>query len=336
MAKVASILSRVAEVAGLVATPLLPADYLKLLRPHAKQARVEAVRDEAPGVKTLVLRPARGWQGHRAGQHVRVGLAVEGRLVGRTYTISSAPGGDRIEITIKAQGRVSHALHALEVGTFVTIGAAAGDFILPDGARRLLFVTAGSGITPIAAMLRDCAARGAMPDIVHVHYTRDEMIFGEELRTLAVDHPSYHLIEVNTASGRTPVRENVADWCERETWACGPQALLDELAAICPRLHVERFRATLAVIPNARGGRVHFATSAVSATADGATPLLHVAEAAGLAPPNGCRMGICHTCDASLVSGCVRDLRTGTTIDEPGARIQVCVCAAAGDVELSL
>jgi hypothetical protein len=47
-------------------------------------------------------------------------------------------------------------------------------------------------------------------------------------------------------------------------------------------------------------------------------------------------MGICHTCDSTLVSGCVRDLRTGTSIDEPGARVQICVCAAAGDVELSL
>jgi len=47
-------------------------------------------------------------------------------------------------------------------------------------------------------------------------------------------------------------------------------------------------------------------------------------------------MGICHTCDATMTSGCVRDLRTGTTLDEPGTRIQLCVCAAAGDVELKL
>jgi len=47
-------------------------------------------------------------------------------------------------------------------------------------------------------------------------------------------------------------------------------------------------------------------------------------------------MGICHTCDTTLLAGCVRDLRTGERIDEPGTRIQVCVCAAAGDVELAL
>jgi hypothetical protein len=47
-------------------------------------------------------------------------------------------------------------------------------------------------------------------------------------------------------------------------------------------------------------------------------------------------MGVCHTCDATLVSGCVRDLRTGQRVDEPGARVQPCVCAAAGDVDLDL
>jgi ferredoxin len=47
-------------------------------------------------------------------------------------------------------------------------------------------------------------------------------------------------------------------------------------------------------------------------------------------------MGICHSCDVTLTAGCVRDLRTGQRIDEPGSRIQTCVCAAAGDVELAL
>ena len=359
MTKVASTLwSRLGEVASLVATPLLPSHYVELLRPlsatHAHKARVEAIRDEAPGVKTLVLRPGRGWQGHRAGQHVRVGVAIDGRLVTRTYSISSPPERRGcIELTIKAQGRVSNALHALEPGAFVTLGAPAGEFVLPADATRVLFVTGGSGITPIAAMLRSFAARAAMPDVVHVHYARtsEDMIFGEELRSLAVDHPSYRLIEIHTRVDPrrfdgVRLAQRVPDWRSRETWACGPQSLLDAIAVVYPphgtgdavsRLHVERFRAALAVLPaNATGGRVRFAASAVDRDADATTPLLHVAEQAGLAPRHGCRMGICHTCDSTLVSGCVRDLRTGAAIDEPGARIQICVCAAAGDVELSL
>jgi hypothetical protein len=47
-------------------------------------------------------------------------------------------------------------------------------------------------------------------------------------------------------------------------------------------------------------------------------------------------MGICHSCTATLRRGCVRDLRNGSIIDEPGARVQICVCAAAGNVDLEL
>ncbi|MEO6776136.1 MAG: ferredoxin reductase [Kofleriaceae bacterium] len=392
MKSVASIWSRLGEVASLVATPLLPSHYVELLRPlaatHARQARVEAIRDEAPGVKTLVLRPGRGWRAHRAGQHVRIGVAIDGRLVTRTYSISSPPErrGGCIDLTVKAQGRVSNALHALDLGAFVTLGVPSGEFVLPQALEeamphgelvrmrpRVLFLTGGSGVTPVVAMLRSLALRAAMPDVVHVHYARTaaDVIFGEGLRALAVDHPSYRWIEIHTVADRrrfdaTRLAALVPDWQVREAWACGPQSLLDAIGAAYrapdhggaalhatpdgsqagpveaprPRLHVERFRAALAVLPpNASGGRVRFAGDAPQATevdADATTPLLHVAERAGLAPRHGCRMGICHTCDSTLVAGCVRDLRTGTAIDEPGARIQICVCAAAGDVELAL
>jgi ferredoxin len=101
-------------------------------------------------------------------------------------------------------------------------------------------------------------------------------------------------------------------------------------------LRIERFAAALAPMPaNDSGGRVRFLSSRSEVRSDGRTPLLRVAEDAGLTPPHGCRMGICHSCDATLVAGCVRDLRTGD-LAEPGARIQICVCAPAGDVDLDL
>lgn len=352
MTKVASTRwSWLGDLAALVATPLLPSHYVALVRPlaasHTRQARVEAVHDDAPGVRTLVLRPGRGWRSYRPGQHVRIGVAIAGRIATRTYSISSSP--DRRDgcftITVKAQGRVSRALvHDVEVGTFVSVGAPEGDFVIPEGAPvRPLFITGGSGITPVASMIRTFALRGTMPDVVHVHYARttEDVIFGEELRAIAVDHPSYRLIVITTADdprrfSAARLNELVGDWRTRECWACGPQSLLDAVTATVPGVRIERFRAALAVLPANGGGRVRFAASAVDAAADGHTSLLQVAEGAGLSPPHGCRMGICHTCDATMISGCVRDLRTGTALDEPGTRIQLCVCAAAGDVELKL
>ncbi len=320
------------KVWSLFATPLLPAHYLALVAPGMApgQARIEAVRDEAPGVFTLVLRPGRGFRAHRAGQHVRVGIAIDGRITTRTYSISSAPGDRKVEITVKAQGRVSNALVAAPVGTFVALGQPEGDFTFPEHVPALL-VTAGSGITPIASMVRTHALR----DVVHVHYTRGEMIFGEELLVLALDNPGYRLIINPARFGAAMLDRLVPDWRSRACLACGPERLLEPVAALLPDARVERFRARLATPPaQTHGGLVQFGKTIVPA--DGDTPLLHVAERAGLTPRAGCRMGICHTCDVTMVSGCVRDLRTNACIDEPGARIQLCVCAAAGDVELSL
>jgi len=78
------------------------------------------------------------------------------------------------------------------------------------------------------------------------------------------------------------------------------------------------------------GGTVTFAASGRSVRADGATTLLEAGERAGVLPPFGCRMGICHTCVVNLVDGRVRDLRTGAEY-EPGSRVQTCVTAPAGD-----
>jgi ferredoxin-NADP reductase len=352
----AAIWSRITNLVGLVATPLVPSHYVALVSPlaatHARKARVVAVTDETADTRTLTLRPGRGWQTHRAGQHVRIGLAVDGRIATRTFSISSAPerSDGCITITVKAQphGRLSPALvREVAVGSYVSIGLPEGDFVLPEALpAKLGFITAGSGITPVMAMLRSLAGRGDLPDIAHVHHAKHarDVIFGDELRALAAAHPRYRLHIVY--SSKEPRRfseqrldELVPDWRERETWACGPEGLLDAVESCFAgrALHVERFGAKLAPVPaDAAGGQVRFATSQSITRTDGRTSLLVVAEQAGVSAPHGCRMGICHTCDTTLISGCVRDLRTGERIDQAGVRIQVCVCAAAGDVELAL
>jgi ferredoxin len=104
-------------------------------------------------------------------------------------------------------------------------------------------------------------------------------------------------------------------------------------------LHIERFRAQLADVPDdAVGGQAtfHAPDGEVTAEADASTPLLRVAEDAGLNPQHGCRMGICHTCDVPLLAGRVRDLRTGEIIEEAGRQVQICIAGAAGDCEIGL
>jgi ferredoxin len=83
------------------------------------------------------------------------------------------------------------------------------------------------------------------------------------------------------------------------------------------------------------GGLITFADSGIDATNDG-RPLLEQAEAAGLTPENGCRMGICHTCTRRKTRGAVKNLITGAVSTTDEEDVQICVSAPLGDVELAL
>jgi stearoyl-CoA 9-desaturase NADPH oxidoreductase len=348
------------------AFPLRVSHYLELLNPlwnrHALLARVEKVWDETKDARTLTLRPGVKWRTFRAGQHIRVGVPIAGMHHTRTYTISSPPerGDGCITITVKAilGGRISHHLvRQVKVGDYLPIGLAHGDFYLPDAQPVLpLFMTAGSGITPAISMLRSLVARSRLPDSVHIHYSPHEfdVIFGKELTELAAAHPAYHFHQVFTHEygelkqtkgyfHAEQLARLCPDWRLRDVYVCGPAPLLTaverhfEAAQLLPHLHIERFRAELAPVPiDSVGGTVRFARSQLSRTADAATNLLRVSEDAGLNPAHGCRMGICHTCNTKLISGCVRDLRTGRILNEAGSIVQTCVSATVGDCELDL
>ena len=371
MSVVSTARARVTDVVNLFATPLKASHYVELVNPlwssHKLQARVEAVWDETKDSRTITLRPSRNWRRHRAGQHVRLGVPIDGRRFTRTYSISSSPerrdGCITITVKVLDGGRMSgHLVRNLDVGSYLPIGLPQGDFLVPESTPvRPLFITAGSGVTPVMSMLRTWDIVGNMPDVVHLHYAphRYDVIFGSELEKLGTTRHRYRYEPVLTRDGAdTPstdhhfsgaqLDELCPDWRQREVWACGPQSLLESVeehfatAGRARAVHIERFRAPMAEIPDdAAGGNVTFTTAgtdgtAVAALADATTPLLRVAEDAGLNPAHGCRMGICHTCDVPIVAGRVRDLRTGELIDEPGRAVQICISGAAGDCEIEL
>ena len=361
-----SIRTAIASLADMFAYPLRHSHYLELVNPlwtqHVLKARVVSVWDDTADTRTLTLRPGRGWRSHRAGQFVRLGVPIDGKRHTRTYSISSAPGRDDgcITVTVKAidGGRVSqHLARNVKVGSYLPLGEPQGEFVMPESMPvHPLFITGGSGITPVMSMLRSYVLEyEVIPDVTHMHYAPHalDVIFGAELQQMQAGQKHYHLHKYYTraSEGAASVHFSAEqleaacpDWREREVWACGPSSLLDAVeahwakAGLSRQLHVERFRAKVAVMPaaGAKEGRVFFMASQVQAQSDGCTNLLRVAEDAGLNPPHGCRMGICHGCNTTLVSGCVRDTRTGGLIAEPGDTVQVCVCTAVGDVELAL
>jgi ferredoxin-NADP reductase len=344
------------RLAGTVTTPLLPEDYLDLFAPLrsgvALRGRIVAVRPETRDAATVVIQPGRGWRGHVPGQYVRLGVDVHGVRQWRAYSVTSAPGGadGLISVTVKAvpDGKVSnHLVRRVKTGTIVQLDQAQGDFTLPAAApERILFVTAGSGITPVMGMLRAGLADRADVVLVHSAPTPDDVIFGAELRELAAAG-ALRLVERHTETdGLLDVSELadlVPDHLDRETWACGPVGMLDAVEGywasqgIVDRLHTERFRPT--VISPGEGGTVTFARAGVTVEADGATPILDAGEEAGVLMPSGCRMGICFGCVVPLRQGAVRDLRNGdltTAVPGDGVLIQTCVSAAAGTCDIEL
>ncbi|MGA5822746.1 ferredoxin reductase [Kitasatospora sp. NPDC094028] len=348
----AALRSRAWKLLEMVTTPLLPSDYLDLVSPLRAGAdlrgRIEAVHPETGDAATVVIRPGRGWRGHTAGQYVRIGVDVDGVRLWRAYSITSPTNrrDGRITITVKAipDGKVSnHLVRRATPGTLVQLDQATGDFVLPRARpAKVLYLTAGSGITPVMGMLRDTG----LDDVVMVHCAPQprDVIFRNDLHDLVADQ-KLRLVEVHTdTDGRLDIARLdglVPDWAERETWACGPAGLLDAAAehwaehGVPERLHTERFRPRIVVGGGDGGGEVTFSTTGKTVDADGATPLLDVGEEAGVLMPSGCRMGICFGCVTPLTAGAVRDLRTGEITEaEPGVLIQTCVSAAAGPCDI--
>lgn len=351
-------------VAGRITTPLLPDDYLQLANPlwsaRELRGRILEVRRETVDSATLVIKPGWGFSfDYEAGQYIGIGLLVEGRWRWRSYSLTSPPAGGQakgartITITVKAmpEGFLStHLVGGVEPGTIVRLAAPQGNFVMPDPApASVLFLTAGSGITPVMSMLRTLVRRdqiGGPGHIVHVHSapTEDDVMFAAELAELAHAHDGYRLeLRTTRTQGRLDLErldDVVPDWRNRQTWACGPEAMLEgaerawKAAGVAERLHLERFAVSRGPV-HGSGGTVTFARSDRTATVDAATSLMDAGEDAGVRMPFGCRMGICQSCVVGLVEGHVRDLRTGVE-HEPGTRVQTCVTAASGDCVLDV
>ncbi len=359
-----ALLSRSLEspVLAALAYPHAVDRYLELINPmwsvDAVRARVRQVERLTPGSCTVTLQPNRNWRGFEPGQFVQLTLEIDG--VRRTRCYSPANSIHRedgcIELTAKAQpgGLVSNRLALLAVGDVVTLSQAAGAFALPaQRPRRLLLISGGSGITPVMSMLRSLRDENHHGRITFLHYAEDaeSLIYDGELEALARDWNALDLIRVlRKGDGKearglfsaAQLEQLVPDFRSADTYLCGPPALMTLVeqcyaAANCTeRLHSERF--TPAPVPAtapAAAARIRFQHSGKTVANDGRS-LLEQAEAAGLQPQSGCRMGICSTCSCRKRSGAVKNLISGEISTEADQDIRICVSVPVGDVDLDI
>jgi stearoyl-CoA 9-desaturase NADPH oxidoreductase len=350
---------QVTRVGRALTTPLLPDDYFALVRPRWSTreltGHVVRVRSERGNAATIVVKPNFPWPAHKPGQYLRIGMEINGVRHWRAYSITSDPNHPEgvVSITVKLTegGRMSPVfVRQVQPGREVFLGDIEGEFTLPDPLPPCsLFISAGSGITPIMAMLRELDRRDALDDAVHIHSCRDkdDMIFGGMLRRLAERRPGYRLIEVHTAQAPrfapADLDRHCPDWRGRATFLSGPREMIDaveehyEQHECSGQLHTERFQP---VIGNGGGegdgGTVHFRVHDCEAECDAGVSILVGGEQAGAELPFGCRMGICHTCVGRLQDGAIRDLRTGRVEQASGQMVRTCINAPEGHVEIDL
>lgn len=338
--------------------------YLEAINPlwSIKQVRAEivAIRHETADSVTLSLRPNSLWQGFRPGQFVRLTVIINGVRRTRCYSPANSihTQNGLIELTAKAhaQGFVSKFLHqSAHPGMVVTLSQADGQFALPDQRPdRILLISGGSGITPVMAMLRTLCDEGHSGRITFLHYSNAarDVIYAPELAQIAARYPNVQLLraynegeqdgELNGLFCRKQLTKAVPDYADAQAFLCGPPGMMKVVEQIWAedgireRLHLEHFTAQAVVAPaGVAGGDLRFAKSERLAVNNGGT-LLDQAEAAGLKPEAGCRIGICHTCTCRKTSGTVRNLHTGALSSEADEDIQICISVPVGTVTLDL
>jgi ferredoxin-NADP reductase len=329
--------------------------YLELVNPmwvvEGVRARiVDITRETRAGepVATVTLEPSSAWQGHQAGQYVQVGVEVDGARRTRAFSVSSPESkpGDLITITMRANptGTVSkHLVHHAKPGDVIELSQADGQFTLPNPLpTQVLLISGGSGITPVMSILRTLLRRGYGGRVTFLHYAQsaDHQIFADELADLP---PNDHVHLLYPESGDAfyctdELSRILPGYADVDTWACGPAGLIElvqDTFVDNPRLRVEYFKtSTLRPVEGAEG-RTLFDRSGQESD-NGGTTLLEQAEALGLNPAYGCRMGICFTCTSRKKEGVVRNVVTGAESDQPDEDIQICVSAPVGDCVVDL
>ncbi|MNG78703.1 NADH oxidoreductase hcr [compost metagenome] len=297
-----------------------------------------------------------------AGQCVTLHTEIDGKPQCRAYTLSSSPQDPFWQVTIKDVGLVSHHLHqTLQLGDEIRVDGPFGDFnlaVLP--CERPLLLSAGSGITPMWAMLRDELAKRPDADIRFIHSARspEDVIFASDLAALAEAHAGVrHALVLEQAPAAYPwvgrltpdmLRELAPDLLARHVYLCGPApymaavcTMLAELGLPAEQLHQESFglpAGTSSTAPVAAGSDHFWLTLKKSGKKVKILPgqtLLAALEGAGETMVAACRAGVCGACRCttegeierqSVMTLSAQDLERGVAL--------ACSCTIRGDVSV--
>ena len=309
-----------------------------------KTLQCHAVCDETHDVKTFIFRCTDfSAISFEPGQFITVSPIIAEQSLSRCYTVSSSPTRPfAFSITVKRVpgGTVSNWLHDnLRAGDTLLASGPAGSFT-PVGrpAAKLLYLSAGSGVTPLMSMTRASFDMAARLDIVFVHSARTpiDIIFHAELSRMQASMPGLRVLNICEGRGidtdwAGPIgrldlallSDLVPDFKEREVFTCGPQGYMDAIKSLLKQgsfdfqhYHQESFDIAAlneeplieqaSVLDQQEGlFTVTLSRSGKTFSMPGNQTVLAAAKKAGAIVPSSCSQGVCGTCKTAVLQGTV-------------------------------
>jgi len=311
-----------------------------------------------------------------AGQHINFSLVIKGQLRNCCYTLSSSPTNTKqVSLTIKriGDGIISNYFHDFfSVGDIIQANAPSGEFHLPQQIpKKVLLLSAGSGITPMLSMLRYMSVIGTSNKIVFFHsaHSEQDLIARIAIDNLACQHGNCQVIYTLSQQvkpqwqgyqGRLNQRmlANIPQLDQFDVYVCGPkefrqnaQQLLRGLGVKRENYHYESFgerpiekvvvNPAIAVqhnknIPIKAKPNLYFSKWHKHHQGNNHETLLTQGENAGLILPYSCRAGCCGSCKAKLINGEVKQLTTDglSKAEQQQGYILLCSCLALSDVTI--
>ncbi|MGI8313019.1 2Fe-2S iron-sulfur cluster-binding protein [Saccharopolyspora hattusasensis] len=326
-----------------------------------QQLVCKQVQQITSDVATFVLEPAepRLFR-HDPGQHLVVAVEIDGREIERCYTISSPPTRPHlVAITVKRVpgGPVSNWLHDhMTPGAVLRARGPLGEFsMVRHPADKYLFLSGGSGVTPLMSMTRTLHDLASPVDVVFAHSARtpDDIVFRQELAFLAATSERIRVSHICEADGPTErwdghrgrlttdvLRQIAPDFLDREAFVCGPagymkavRLMLAEAGFPMDHYHQESFTITppepVRAVPGVdESFSVELARSGLTIECAAGTSVLDAAARSGISLPSSCGQGMCGTCKATLLKGSVDMQHNGGIRPRDRAEQKILLCCS--------
>jgi len=323
------------------------------------KARVMRINEESGDVKSFYIKPNSLWKGFLPGQHVNISVKINGRFQTRTFSFSSHPSEKYLRFTIKRipGGLLTNFVHEnTKPGDIWELGEANGEFVLNQKFEndKLLFISGGSGITPILSQLKQLSLENSKAQITLLYFskTENDILFKNELNLLShtlKNFKIYHFLseEKNTRYNfgffhETILQKYIPDFKDYLTFFCGPPALKQLVLKfyteekIQDQFQSEDFGATI------QNGDMESSTQKVKLLFRareeevGSQNILDSLLNKGISLQHGCKSGICNTCACMKAKGRVKNLITGKISDDSREKIKLCVSVAMTELQLEV